>query len=272
MQCPTESMGVLINMCSSEAPFLRTMITECSKFARQENIVISYADTLYSGDADDTSYIDVCRAEFPLVKCVQYVVDVTLPVSQRRGVVHRPTAYWHNVARYVGSQGLSEAVDWVFVLDGDEVPDGSRVLEWLKMTILWDIHTSYKMGTYWYFKLATHQAETFEDSILLIHRSHLTADTLFGDMERDHLISRSGTRLTRMNMGMDGLPLWHHFSFVRSRENLRKKMTSWGHRDDMLKGTDVDLAVAYVFKNDAVNDFIHKYTYRTVPNRFDFSL
>lgn len=266
----TIKIGILINMCSSEAPFLSSMLRECTKFAYPENIVISYADRLYNGDPDDTSYITRCNMEYPAVRCVRYDVDVHLPHHKRRGVENRPTAYWHNLARFTGVTELLKDrgdVDWVFVVDGDEIPDGARVAEWLagssSSSSGADPSVCYKMATYWYFKLPIYQALTHEDSILLIHKSHLTAANIFGDMERDHTIARSGTRLMRMTNGKDGLPLWHHYSFVRTRENLRKKLTCWAHRDDVLNLTDVDvdIAIQHVFAHGQVNDFIHGYTY-----------
>lgn len=266
------NVGIIISMSSSEAPFIDAILRECALFASPDDTVVSYAQHAYNGDVEDTRYIEECANAHPSVKTVVYEVDVSLPDADRRGVVKRPTAYWHNLARYTAVRALGARVEWVFVIDGDEVPDGARVATWLRQTDFTDDDVSYKIGTHWYFKSPTFQATTVEDSILLIHRRHLTADNIFGDWERDFLVAQSRTRLKRMMMGTDGLPMWHHFSFVRSPANLRKKLASWGHRDDMLQGANIDAAIRHVFHDDGVNDFIHGYEYRRVANRFNIRL
>lgn len=263
------TVGVIINFCSNEICFLRPLLEQCSVFA--DEIVVSYGDMLYNGEAEDLSFIEPFKATFPNVKFVEYQVDLTKPKNEMRGVQKRPLAYWHNLARFTAINALSSDVDWVFVIDADEIPDGIRVKEWLNHAKL-NPGCCYKIATYWYFKLPIYQAKTFEDSILLIHKKHLTADNIFGDFERDFTIQSSRTVLQRMNMGLDGKPLWSHFSWVRTRDGIKKKVSSWAHANDIFKGVDVDDVVEYIFRNDDVNDFVHRYEYEVVPNKFGIIL
>ena len=261
-------LGVIINYCSTEQIFLHAQLPQCNKFASE--IIVSYADILYNGDIEDTSFVSEYQELFPNVKFVKYKVDLSLPLSERKGVIHRPTAYWHNLARWTAISSLDSSVDWVFVLDADEIPEGDRVMQWYTNTQL-QMHSCYKMSCYWYFKYPTFQAKKFEDSILLIHKSFMTEDNIFGDLERDFLIASSKTKLIRMNHGIDKMPLWHHFSFVRTKVDLKKKMSNWGHNNEF-KHVNIEQLIENVYKNDQVNDFIHGYEYNTVPNKFNINL
>ena len=263
-------IGVIINYCSNENMFLHAQLTQCSLFA--SNIVVSYADKLYNGDLEDNSFVQKYQEMFPKVKFVEYNIDMALSPSDRKGVHNRPTAYWHNLARWTAIIALDYKTEWVFVIDADEIPEGDRVLDWLNTNELHDRRTCYKIACYWYFKYPIYQALSFEDSILLIHKSFLTEDNIFGDYERDFLITNSKTKLLRMNMGNDGKPLWHHYSFVRTRANLKKKLSSWGHVNDIFKNVNVDQLIEYVYRDEGVNDFVHGYKYIQVPNKFNIVL
>lgn len=259
-------IGVVINYCSIENQFIVANLQECLKFSK--DIVVSYGDKLYNGDVEDTSHIDILRQQFPQVKFVQYDIDLDLPVNKRRGVQSRPTAYWHNLARSTGVKALDPSTQWVFLIDADEIPEGEKVLQWLQTKRVTQFEC-YKIATYWYFKLPIYQAKEYEDSILFIHKNMLTDDKLFGDMERDYTIAASGLKLVRMNLGIDNKPMWHHYSFVRSREALAKKLSSWGHAGELFNGKSVNDVVEYVFKDESPNDIVHGYTYIKVADRFD---
>ena len=266
------NIGVTINACSMEKAFLPVLLSECLKFSN--DVVVSYGDKLYNGELEDLSYIEQNKTTFPNIKFVSYCVDIHSKHETRLGVNKRPTAYWHNLARYTASQALDEKTDWVFIIDADEVPEGDLVADWINNTKL-EANECYKMANYWYFKYPILRSLTFEDSVLLMHKSHLTKENMFGDLERDFLIPSSKTILKRLVMGKNKLPIWHHFSFVRSRDNLKKKLESWAHRDDVK--FDVDELLNKVYKcgsddDSAVYDFIHGYKYKKVLNQFNIDI
>jgi hypothetical protein len=236
-----------------------------------DEIVVSYGDMLYNGEHENMEFLSEFKGLFPCVKFVQYNVDLKMPLSDMKGVKQRPTAYWHNLARDTAVKALSNDIDWVFVIDADEIPEGVKVKEWLDQMHL-NAGCCYKIATYWYFKLPVFQAKTYEDSILLIHKKHLNEENIYGDFERDFTIQNSGTVLQRMNMGIDGTPMWHHYSWVRSKDGIRKKVSSWAHANDIFRGVNVDDVINFIYKNDSVNDFVHGYEYSIVSNKFNIQL
>jgi hypothetical protein len=256
------SVSVVINYCSNENIFLRAVLTECQKFSN--DIVVAYGSHLYDGTKEDADHILQYTKEFPDINFVEYNVDVSLENKDRAGVNNRPTAYWHNLARWTGIQSTKNK-GWVFLIDCDEIPEGDRLSLFLKSVLL-DETKCYKFANYWYFKDTTNQATTFEDSVLCIHAKYTTRETIFGDWERDHTANSSGLQLQRMVMS--DRPLFHHYSWVRSKENLIHKITSWGHSNDIFKNANVDSLINFIYGDDNVNDIVHGYNYIKVEPKF----
>lgn len=263
-------ISVIINYCSNESCFIDAILEQCQKFT--EDIVVSYGSRLYDGTPEDQDHIQKLRDAYPHVMFVEYNVIPNLSISEMKGITHRPSAYWHNVARLTAANALKDRNRWVFVLDADEIPEGDDVRKWLVImhNMLGALvkHECYKLATYWYFKDPTNQATTLEDSILLIHASHLTEENIMGDFERDHLIVASKTHLKRQVRGLEGKVLFNHYSWCRPRPALEHKIRHWGHNQEY----DADAVIREIYKNDDVNDIIHRYSYTKVPNKFNLKM
>lgn len=256
-------VSVVINYCSNERIFIDAILSECLEFSN--DIVVSYGSHLYDGQPEDRDHIQRISTKYPIIKFVEYEVDTSIDLQKQLGVRSRPRAYWHNLARWTGINALRNQANWVFLLDADEIPEGRLVRKWLATTIQYlQPNACYKIASYWYFKEASNRARTLEDSILLIHRSKLTTETIFGDGERDHTIFASHCTLYRQIKYEDNMVMWHHYSWVRSREGLLHKIQNWGHSNEY---TDPDKIIDYIFKDDQVNDIIHGYSYDQVANR-----
>lgn len=259
-------VSVIINYCSNEDIFIHVILKECLKFS--DDIVVSYGSHLYDGTPENADHITELSKEFPNVQWVKYDVDVNMDLSSKLGVVSRPTAYWHNLARWTAVNALKRN-GWVFVLDCDEIPEGERVKKWLSSAeAMLRSDECYKIYNHWYFKYPWHQATTLEDSVLLIHSKYLTEKNIFGDYERDYLINASGCVLQRGVTDFSGNIMFHHFSWVRRRDQLERKIKSWGHSNDIFKNVHVKQLVDYIYKDDEVNDVIHGYSYKKVDNIF----
>jgi hypothetical protein len=262
--------SIVINYCSNEKAFIRSLLKQCNLFSK--DVVVSYGSHMYDGTPENQEHIATLRLEHPDIKFVEYVVDTSLDLSKQRGVRHRPTAYWHNLARWTGIQALKNK-GWVFIIDADEIPDGNLVKQWLERRLQY-LKTSecYKVATYWYFKSPIFRSMTLEDSILLIHYNSLSEENIFGDFERDYLIPSSGCILRRNTRGLNGAVMWHHYSWVRDRPQLIHKIKNWAHSNDIFKGADAEHIVAQIFKDDKPNDIVHGYSYTTVENMFGIAL
>ena len=263
-------ISVVINYCSNEKMFINPLLTECSKFS--DDIVVSYGDHLYNGILEDMDHIHSLKIQYPYIQFVSYEVNLSLDLTKQKGVINRPTAFWHNRARWTGVKALKNK-GWTFIIDADEIPEGRMVNDWLeKALLLLKDNECYKISTFWYFKDPTNQATTLEDSILLIHYKYLTEDNIFGDLERDYLIPASKCNLIRGVKGLNNAILWHHYSFVRTKEGLAHKLKNWGHNTDMFKNVNVDEIIKHIYHNDEVNDIVHCYNYNKVYNKFNIKV
>lgn len=260
--------SVIINYCSNESIFINPLLNECSKFS--DDIIVSYGSHLYDGSLEDAQHITDLKTRYPFVTFVEYPVDINLPITARKGAVHRPTAYFHNLARYTATQALKNK-EWVFIIDADEIPDGQEVASWLSQVQL-DPRVAYKIANYWYFKDPKFRAKTLEDSVLLMHSKYLTENNIFGDFERDHLIRVSGCALDRQTKSQKNTPMFHHFSWVRTKEGLKHKVKNWAHANDIFKGINVDALVDRIYQDDKPNDIVHQYEYDIVPNIFNIQV
>lgn len=260
-------VSVVISYCSKERCFLQPILEQCSKFS--DDIVMTFGTHLYDGTVENVDGLVEMSQKFKRVQFVQY--EVGPDNYNGMGVIYRKAAYWHNMARWTGVQHL-RVHDWVLLLDCDELPEGDAFGEWFRKVerSSW-LNTSktYKIANYWYFKEPTNRARTLEDSVLLIHSRYLSKYNIFGDLERDYTIAASGTELVRQVKGLKGEVMFHHMSWVRTREGLEHKIKNWGHANEY---SDPDAVIARIYADDGVNDVIHGYEYDKVPNVFGLDL
>jgi hypothetical protein len=260
--------SVIVNYCSNERIFIKPLLRQCMLFS--SDIVVSYGSHLYSGDKEDISHIQELQKEFPTVQFVEYKVDISLDLTKQKGVQYRPTAYFHNLARFTAVKALKYS-GWVYVIDVDEIPDGNLVRDWLQEVTL-DENTSYNNANYWYFKDPSNQSIPLEASVVLIHKKHLTEDAIFSDAERNSITSQPGMQNKVFVKDLKGDVMWHHFSWVRTPAQLAHKIKYWAHANDAFRGADVNAILHYIYKDDNVNDIVHNYQYKKVPNIFSISM
>lgn len=263
-------LSVIINYSSNERAYIHPVLSECSQFA--DEVIVSYGSHLLDGTAEDKGHILNLQSTYPTVKFVEYHVNLSVDMYSKPGVVARPTAYWHNLARWTAIQNIM-CKNWVFVIDTDEIPDGKLVRPWSQVALPHLEHSDcFKFANFWYFKEAIYQATTLEDSPLLIHYTHLTKSNVFGDLERGQPVAASGCNMHAAVTGFDGSVLWHHFSWVRSRAGLEHKLKHWAHADDMFHNVNASELVAMIFRDENVNDVVHHYKYVVVNNTFNIQL
>ena len=240
-----DDLGVIVSYCSLEKQFIDVLLGECAKFTK--HVILSCGKRLYDGAPEDENHLGSLLDRHPSVGLVRY------PVPQAAS----PRSL-HNAARFTGAYVLPACVQWVFVIDGDEVPEGDRVRRWLEGRELREC----KLANYWYLADVRRRATTWEDSIVLCKKERLAdVDRVFTEAERDGLLDGNAQR----RVVMDGRPMWHHYSWVRSGEGLSRKVQTWGHRDDFPDAEAVVRAVQLGV------DCVHGYAYETLDKpAFEF--
>lgn len=264
-------VDVVISLSSLERMFATDVISECLIFARR--IVVVVGDRLFTGEEEDTAWIDGLKRSFVHRTAASSRVSFLCQSVPEPGSEFDPVTavYLHNNARAIGFRRLCELCDdqhgkaaawWVMFLDGDEVPDGRAFLRWWRTetTKTTEIPgagvdadpttvVAYKLANYWYFLSPHLRSEVHQDSVLLIQASRVTEHGLRDLMERDGLVAAAVTTsssaasaskgetasvvVRRMQYGsVPGRPMFHHYSWVRSRRDLLQKVGGWGHSSD----------------------------------------
>jgi len=237
-------IGVIINFCSNEYAFLRHCIDSVKPFACQ--ILIPVCDHFFDGLPEKRDLLNKIYAENPDVHFIEFPFE--------KGY---SSHYWHNLSRLVGVFFLNEDVEHVLFVDCDEVADSGKFADWLTT----GVHREYeaiRLLNYWYFREPHLQAKEWEHSPLLVKKTQLTGSLLMQERERIGIFEQvQGKKMERMPGG-DGKPMFHHYSWVRSREQLLRKVASWGHNKDRDWTEQVEEEFSRPFNG---KDFVHGYAF-----------
>ena len=277
----TVSLYVVVSYSSNERMFsesmLRSLDSMCSlvgslSFGRQHaRAIISIGSRLYTGDPEDEGHILGLRHKFNRIEFVRYNVNclddpIALHNAARiKGVEHATTLQTHkNCGRRApgGDSGF-----WVLFLDGDELMEADAFAEWfVSKEGRFDLVS--KLANYWYFMHPTLVSKVFEDSVLLAHSSTLTPKALTHPRERDGIVSCAGRNGPRNVLGINGRPMFHHYSWVRSDEKeLLRKVSNWGHKNDkpwdnLIRMYTQDIKERGIWPQ---RDFVHGYELVRIP-------
>ncbi len=271
----TDNLAIVINYCSNDAMFIDAMLRECEKIKAGYVTVVVGSRLFVTLEPENIEHLQQLAGKYPWVQFVLYDV---YPITEiQNPLLHRKGAYWHNMARIHGTQKLDPKIEWILFLDADEIPEGERFRNWYSSTRLQQ--KVYKMANYWYFLDPELQSTSWEDSVMLVPRAACCSAVLMHDLERDGIPIISGLQVERNvvarvssqtspNEAISGLPMFHHYSWVRSKEGLLTKVRNWGHKDDTDWESRLATMSADTFNVDKDVDFIHGYKYIRVPNWF----
>lgn len=259
------SVATIINFCSIEARFLEACIKQCRLFSRQ--IIIPVCDHLFNGVPENLGLLQRIYASFPDCLFIEYPFSVQrIPKKAFQQVT--PAHFWHCVSRVVGTRFLDEGIEMVLFLDADELPDGEKFLQWLDASDC-AYHSVLKLANYWYFREPRFQSLRWEDSIVMAQKRTLSSAVLLHESERDAIYNFLPGPKRRAVTGLDGQPMFHHFSWVRTKEEMQNKVRAWGHRFDRDWEKLIEKEFSEPFSG---KDFIHGYSFRECLPQFQISL
>lgn len=221
-------IATIINYCTNDYRFLKGCLDEVRLFSDQ--IIVVVCDHFFDGSEENRALLNRSYSEHPDVTFVEFAFDEERPYGlspfvskNHENWIH----YWHSTSRYVGYFFLQEDVETVLFLDVDEICDGKRFREWLDLFPYMN-YSALWLSEYFYFREPSNRAKIAFRSGLLVAKAAVTPELLLDEYERRGLfISVKGEKLDLVN-GLDGKPLIHHYSWVRTKEELEKKVC-WGH-------------------------------------------
>lgn len=248
--------AAIVNFCSNDARFLAPCIEQLKKAV--STIIFVVADHFFDQTKEDLDLLyqlfsekeDVHTIFYPLSSCL-------LPKTSPKDEKH----LWASISRTIGFGFLPKNTTHAFFLDVDEIPDGERLREEIEEKRLLSYDFA-ELGCYWYFRETKYQATTWEATPLFAKKSHLAKKQILHKDERLGTFREGKGKKYSPFLGKDEKPLFHHYSWVRSKEEMEKKVVRWGHAQDRDWLPLVTQEFAHPFQG---KDFVHGYSFTEIP-------
>jgi hypothetical protein len=243
-------ISVVISYSSNERRFFDKMIEECLKFS--DNIIVSCLGRFFDGEIDK-GLIEVISKEKS--KNVGFVVDDTNEYQTFKDK--------HNGVRWNAIEECK--YEHILFLDGDEIPDGDLMKKHLERKDYEKYH-AISFQCYWYFREQFYRAKTLEECGVIIKKHLLTKDFVFHESERWNFTNVTNNYLR--NQKYNGEIIMHHYSWVRTKEEMLRKVKAWGHTNDKDWNTLIEEEFSREFNG---KDFVHGYNFEILKEQNLFS-
>lgn len=230
--------------------FLELNLKQLSKFSNE--IIIPISSHLFNGTLENEELINKSISiidKYPIAKYVPF---------DWKGI-NRNSAYYHTLSRSIGTELATS--DWLLFVDADEIVD-DVFADWFDT--IKSGNTKYWLTCNWYFRSPRFRSKTFEGCGLLIRKDQCKWNLEIRN-ERQQLFNGNFHHGGYNPILINGNPLVHHFSWVRSKDDMLKKVLNWGHFSDK----DWVSLIHEEFSRDFNGtDFIHNYEYDIVEDKF----
>jgi hypothetical protein len=246
---PPVKISTIINYCSNDQRFISACIREASVFS--DHVLVVCSDHYFDGQPEDLEKLDQVAKENPGARFLRFPFDQN---------ADKEAQYWVTYARWFGLQKVEPDQTYILFLDADEIVDGKRFSNWLKAFPAGK-YNAIKPANFYYFREPEYQAESWEDSALLVRKNLLTYQMVMQFEDRQSPFDAVPEPKIRRVTDSKGIPMIHHYSWVRSEEEMLRKVKSWGHNKERNWEDLVRKEFSGAFQG---TDFIHGYSYKTV--------
>jgi hypothetical protein len=220
----THRIATVINFCSNEYPFLGHCVQQVKKFSKQ--IIIPTCDHFFDGIPEDRDLLRRIYREHPDCLFIEFEFN---PEQNECGP--KNSQFWHNLSRLLGLYFVDKDIDYILFIDCDEIFDADAFMQWLHVFPYVE-YEAMQLACYWYFRKECYQAAKWEDTPVFVKKSGIVIDMLMDPLERGSIYSQTQGDKLRHVLGVDQRPMCHHYSWVRTKEQMLRKVLSWSHRTE----------------------------------------
>ena len=248
-------ISTVLQYSTIDLRFLNSSLYELSKFS--DEIIIPIYDHFFNGEKEDSDKLKKS------IDIIQSYNKANAYIIKWQGLNYSPS-YYHNLSRLLGTEESKN--DVLFFLDADEIVDADLFNQWMLSD--YNKEYTYWMTCYWYFRLPIYQSKKTESAGLLINKKWCNWN-LHVKEERQQLFSAVPKLINgdkELILSKYKTPMIHHYSWVRSKEDMIKKVQNWGHKKDKLWVNLVEEEFNREFNG---TDFVHGYDYNIVENKFN---
>ena len=227
-------IATVINYCSNDYRFINKCIEEVKTFSDQ--IIIPVCDHFFDGTPENKNLLKLTYSENPSAQFIEYKFypdKIYSPYKKYAANSIENRHLWHSTSRYISYFFLKETIQYVLFIDADEIYEGNRFKRWLDKQEYKNFD-ALRIGSYIYF--------SFEDKIfrgdlpqifgLMAKKTALEPNLLLAEGERFATFKYINGLKKHMVLDRQYLPMSHHFSWVRTKQEKLKKVKSWGHFAD----------------------------------------
>lgn len=244
-------ISIVITYCSLDKRFIELNIKESLKIT--DDVVVSSYDHLFNGEKEDIGYFEGLKHVYPTVKFV---------LSEWEDVMDNPR-YWHNMGRLRGYEKTNKDYKWVIFLDGDEILKADAFNLFLQDSNFND-RDWYILAVNWFFREAIYKSTEVEHTIPLYKKSIMTLDPFEPLVERGQPCQKNPNGIDFLTYNREVLV--NHYSWVRTKEEMLKKVSGWGHKNDK----DWKSLIEEEFSRDFNGkDFVHNYDFEIVEDYYN---
>lgn len=251
-------ISVAIQYSTSDFRFLECNLRQASKFS--DDVIVTMCDRFFNGEPENSDLFQKS------VKIMESFENVRLQIIPWTGM-QNAAAYYHNVSRYTGYSMAKH--DWILFLDADEIVT-DEFGAWFERHYHTD--ATYIFSCNWYFRSPHNRAIQQEGAGCLMRKSHcenwdlnnrLELKQFYDKLDQEgKLVSHNETRV----YSLTGKVMMHHFSWVRNKQEMLKKVSNWGHWQDKNWTQLVESEFTHPFNG---RDFVHGYNYEYADNIFN---
>lgn len=236
--------------------FLKPCVDAALKVS--DKVIVPFCTHFHDGTEQSQELLLRSAAENPNAEFAQFEYLAT------------ETSRWHcNASRKIGIMMAPEDTEYFMFLDTDEIIVPELFNAWWSEQQSNPL-VSYKLSNYFYFRDFKYQCKDWQDSIALVQKGYFTQDQfIFHENERSGVFDYVPPHLRARNVTYRGKPFIHHYSWVRSKEAMLKKVSCWSHNRDQDWASLVEKEFNEPFRG---KDMIFGFEYNTVHPYLDIKI
>lgn len=271
-------IATIISYCTHDYKWLKPCIDHTLHFSKE--IIVPVSDHFFNGEPEDSELIKRSMEENPNAKFIEFeyapslyegaglqrLNDPFTPVKYMVDINPKEIWFWNQIARLIGFNQVSDDIEYVLFLDVDEITDIQKFNSWINIFPYRD-YNSIRFESYFYFRDTKFRAIQTEDwnGITLVKKSELNEEAFFKhSSERLNFINFVNGNRSVKTLGLDGTPMFHHYSWVRTKEEMLRKVKSWSHHEDRNWTELVEKEFERDFNTTTDKCFVHGYNYTKV--------
>jgi hypothetical protein len=262
------NIGSIIITNSDDLHFLRASLDQILPICKE--IVIAIGSKLWNEQDDDMEKINAFVKEYEAVPRIKFVT-YNVPHDKFSFMANQvtPAMYWEAHARWVALEKLDSTCEYILFLDADEIVDGALFSSWLDSGV-YKTMDAMKLANYWYWRTPSLRARNYiEDSVVFIKRSAFNPFMLFSNMGRHGMFENSKTSNKKREVkDTTNRVMVHHYSWVRDKNAMLRKVNNWGHRNDRTNWVELVEREFASSITDNHRDFLKGLSYDIIPDQF----